>query len=83
MTNTATLNTSNKNKTKTKLRQTKMHFKNKTVTYYCHNRRNIQTARSGRCSSEFLGERERGGKNSKTLFDKDCSLGSVKNLSNN
>ena len=67
------------------MRQTKMHFKNKTITYYYHKRRNIQTARSGRCSSEFLGERERGGereKNSKTLFDKDCSLGSVKNANN-
>ena len=27
--------------------------------------------------------REREDSNSKTLFDKDCSLGSVKNLSNN
>ena len=62
-----------------------MHFKNKTITYYWHKRRNIQTAKSGRCSSEFLGERRKGerGKKLKTLFDKDCSLGSVKNLSNN
>ncbi len=57
MTNTATLNTSNKNKIFFKeLRQTKMHFKNKTITYYYHKRRNIQTAKLGRCRSEFLGE---------------------------
>ena len=63
-----------------------MHFKNKTIAYYWHKRRNSQTAKSGRCSSEFLGEKERNGergKKLKTLFDKDCSLGSVKNLSNN
>ena len=48
------------------MRQTKMHFKNKTITYYYHKRRNIQTARSGRCSSEFLGERERGREGKKT-----------------
>ena len=30
-----------------------------------------------------LGERENSNSNSKTLFYKDCSLGSVKNLSNN
>ena len=28
-------------------------------------------------------ERENSNSNSKTLFDKDCGLGSVKNLSNN
>ena len=47
---------------------------------YAPGPQNVATGRGRRRRS---GERERERENSKTLFYKDCSLGSVKNLSNN
>ena len=53
-----------------------MRLKNKTNNYYCLKLRNIQNQQSNSCKSDFSRERENS--NSKTLFYKDCSLGSVK-----
>ena len=48
-----------------------------------HEPRRERGCGGGREGGEWGGQRERENSNSKTLFYKDCGLGSVKNLSNN